>query len=217
MTQAPTNPTTPLPLSPIELSRIAQDFQIRKIQVEHAIQLLDEGNSIPFIARYRRERTGGLFEFVIRRIHERVQQLRHFAERKKIVLKSIESQGKLAEELKTAIETADFPRRLEDLYLPYRPKKKSAAAEPRDKGLEPLALAIWNRDEAVANLDDVVAGMINPEKQLNTNEDIIKGIQLIHAEMISEVADVRGAARRFLWGTAKLAVSKNEKLAEGKG
>lgn len=217
MTQAPVNPTTPLPLSPIELSRIAQDFQIRKIQVEHAIQLLDEGNSIPFIARYRRERTGGLFEFVIRRIHERVQQLRHFAERKKIVSKSIESQGKLTEELKTAIETADFPRRLEDLYLPYRPKKKSAAADPRDKGLEPLALAIWNRDEAVGNLDEVFAAMINPEKQLSTNDDIIKGVQLIQAEMISEMADVRGAARRFLWGTAKLTVSKNEKLAEGKG
>src|SRR5689334_2406968 len=111
----------------LDFSRIAQDLQIRKLQVENVVQLLDEGNTVPFITRYRKERTGGLNEDVIRKVQARVQQLRHLAERKQTILKSIEGQGKLPDELRTAILAADTSKRLEDLYLPYKPKKRSLA------------------------------------------------------------------------------------------
>src|SRR5947209_14627597 len=136
----------------LDLSRIAQDLQIRKVQVESVVQLLDEGNTVPFITRYRKERTGGLNEEVIRTVQARVGQLRHLAERKQTILKSIEGQGKLTDELRAAVLAADSPKRLEDLYLPYKPKKRTLATVAREHGLEPLGLMIWNRDPMVANL-----------------------------------------------------------------
>src|SRR5919202_6484200 len=165
-------------------SRIAQDLQIRKVQFEAVVQLLDEGNTIPFITRYRKERTGGLDEEVLRVIQERVAALRQLAERKQTILKSIEAQGKLTDELRGAILAADNPKRLEDLYLPYKPKKRSLASAARDKGLEPLALAVWNSDPVVANLGEVLPTLINPEKELNSPEDVLLGVQHILAEMI---------------------------------
>src|SRR5437879_6170189 len=105
------------PISSPECSRIAQDLQIRKVQVESVVQLLDEGNTVPFITRYRKERTGGLDEELIRTIQARVQMLRQLAERKQTILKSIEAQGKLTDELRGAIVAAETPKRLEDLYL----------------------------------------------------------------------------------------------------
>src|SRR5437588_1208319 len=100
----------------LDFARIAQDLQIRKVQVENVVQLLDEGNTVPFITRYRKERTGGLNEDVIRQVQSRVKLLRDLAERKQTILKSIENQGKLTEELRTAILKADTSKRLEDLY-----------------------------------------------------------------------------------------------------
>src|SRR6266852_8839385 len=123
----------------LDLSRIAQDLQIRKLQVESVVQLLDEGNTVPFITRYRKERTGGLNEDVIRAVQARVQQLRQLAERKQTVLKSIEGQSQLTDELRAAIFAAETPKRLEDLYLPYKPKKRTVATAARERGLEPLA------------------------------------------------------------------------------
>src|SRR3954467_701084 len=110
-------------VSPLDLSRIAQDLQIRKVQVEAVVQLLDEGNTVPFITRYRKERTGGLNEEVIRAIQRRVAFLRQLAERKQTILKTIENQGRLTDELRKAIVGADTTKRLEDLYLPFKPKK----------------------------------------------------------------------------------------------
>src|SRR5947199_3608222 len=136
----------------LDCSRIAQDLQIRKVQVEAVVQLLDEGNTVPFITRYRKERTGGLNEELIRLIQGRVGQLRQLAERKQTILKSIENQGKLTDDLRAAITAAETPKRLEDLYLPYKPKKRSLATEARERGLEPLALAVWNRAPEAANL-----------------------------------------------------------------
>src|SRR5947209_13461863 len=124
---------------PSDLSRIAQDLQIRKVQVENVVQLLDEGNTVPFITRYRKERTGGPHEEKIRRVQERIAQLRQLAERKQTILKSIEAQGKLTDALREQVLAADSPKRLEDLYLPYKPKKRTLATEAREKGLEPLA------------------------------------------------------------------------------
>src|SRR5256885_1837254 len=175
----------------VDFARIAQDLQIRKVQVESVVQLLDEGNTIPFITRYRKERTGGLDEEVLRTIQERVRQLRQLAERKQTILKSIEGQGKLTPELRAAVLAADNPKRLEDLYLPYKPKKRTLATAAREKGLEPLALAIWNRDPVAANLEELLPTLVNPEKELNTVEDVKAGVQHILAEIVAEAADVR--------------------------
>src|SRR5882757_6404047 len=142
-------------LGPQECSRIAQDLQIRKVQVESVVQLLDEGNTVPFITRYRKERTGGLNEEVIRQVQTRVVFLRQLHDRKQTILKTIANQGKLTDELRHAIVSADTTKRLEDLYLPYKPKKRSLAAAAREKGLEPLALAIWHSDAAASNLDEM--------------------------------------------------------------
>ena len=128
------------------------------------MQLLDEGNTVPFITRYRKERTGGLDEEKIRVVQERVADLRDLADRKQTILESHRVQGKLTDELRAAILAAETPKRLEDLYLPYKPKKRTLATEAREKGLEPLALAVWNRDPAVDNLADVLPGMVDPEK-----------------------------------------------------
>src|SRR6516225_2817912 len=205
-------PTAPGAITemPLDLSRIAQDLQIRRVQVESVVRLLDEGNTIPFITRYRKERTGGLDEEVLRIIQERVALLRQLAERKQTILRSIDGQGKLTDELRAAILSADNPKRLEDLYLPYKPKKRSLAAAAREKGLEPPALAIWNRDPVAANLEELLPTLVNPEKELNTVEDVKAGVQHILAEIIAEAADVRAGVRAVLWDTGKLVTSKSE-------
>jgi uncharacterized protein len=187
------------------------------MHVDAVVQLLDEGNTVPFITRYRKERTGGLDEELIRRIQARVQALRTLAERKQTILKSIAGQGRLTDALTEAILSAEHPKRLEDLYLPFKPKKRSLASDARDKGLEPLAMAIWNRDSAVENLAEIVLGVVNPEKQLNTVDDVQTGVKHILAEYLAEQADVRGPVRAFLRDTAVLVTNKVEGLAEGKG
>jgi uncharacterized protein len=202
----------------IDFARIAQDLQIRKVQVENVVQLLDQGSTVPFIARYRKEQTAGLGEETIRRIQHRVGQMRQLADRKQTILKSIEGQGRLTDDLSKAILAADNPRRLDDLYLPFKGKKKStAAAAAREKGLEPLALAIWNRDPAIARFDEVAPTIVNPEKGLATAEEVLEGVRQILAELISELAEVRGAARTVLWDTGMLCTARNEALPEGQG
>jgi len=209
--------TSSAPVATLDLSRIAQDLQIRKIHVEAVVQLLDEQNTVPFITRYRKERTGGLNEEVIRRIQHRVQQLRHLAERKQTILKSIEGQGKLTDELRQAILAADSPKRLEDLYLPFKPKKRTLATEAREKGLEPLATAVWTRDPVAANLAEVSAAAVNPEKGLNTADEVLAGVKNILAEVMSELADLRGAVRRLIWDSTTIGATKHENLPEAKG
>ncbi|MCS6851682.1 MAG: RNA-binding transcriptional accessory protein [Gemmataceae bacterium] len=201
----------------LDVSRIAQDLQLRKVQVENVVQLLDEGNPPPFIARYRKERTGGLPEDLIRKIKTRVSLLRKLAERKQSILKSLETQGKLTEELRSAIEAAETVNRLEDLYLPFKPKKQTPATVARERGLEPLAQAIWDRDPAVANLDEVVAGMVNPDQGLTTSAEVLHGVHHILAEKVAETADIRAAVRSLLWETGKLTTSRSESLKDGEG
>jgi uncharacterized protein len=201
----------------LDCSRIAQDLQIRKVQVESVVQLLDEGNTVPFITRYRKERTGGLNEEVIRQVQARVSQLRQLAERKQTILKSIETQGKLTAELKAAILAAETVKRLEDLYLPYKPKKRSLASAARERGLEPLATAIWFRDAAVANLAELLPSFTNADKGLPTPAEVLAGVQHILAEMIAETAEVRAAVRAVLWESGKIAAAKSDKLPDGRG
>jgi uncharacterized protein len=204
------------PMTP-DFARVAQDLQIRKVQVESVVQLLDEGNTVPFITRYRKERTGGLNEDIIRKVQARVAQMRQLAERKQTILKSIEGQGKLTDALRESIVGAESAKRLEDLYQPFKPKKRSLATAARDKGLEPLATAIWNKDPAVANLDEVVAGLVNPEKELPSPVEVLQGVQHILAEQVADTADVRAAVRAILWDTGKLVTNKVENLPEAQG
>ncbi|QJW98807.1 Transcription accessory protein (S1 RNA-binding domain) [Frigoriglobus tundricola] len=202
---------------PHDLSRIAQDLQIRKAQVEAVVQLLDDDNTVPFITRYRKERTGGLNEEVIRRIQDRVAHLRALADRKRTVLKSIAFQGKLTDALTQAVLAAEAPKRLEDLYLPFKPKKKSLATEAREKGLGPLAEAIFNRDPAVTDLAPVVEGLVDPDKWLLNTDDVMAGVRNILAELVAESADVRGPLRAFTWDTGLVVSNRIETVAEGKG
>ncbi len=161
------------------------------------VQLFNEGNTVPFITRYRKEKTGGLDEDAIRQIQARLNFVKQLNERKQTILRSIETQGKLTEELRREIENAPTVRALEDLYLPFKPKKKSLATAAREKGLEPLALAIWHSDPAADRLDEVLPGvLVNPEKQLNTAEEAKAGVQHILAEMIAETAEIRSLLLR---------------------
>ncbi len=181
------------------------------------VQLFNEGNTVPFITRYRKERTGGLDEDAIRQIQARLNFLKQLNERKQTILRSIENQGKLTDDLRREILNAPTVRRLEDLYLPFKPKKKSLAAGAREKGLEPLALAIWHSDPAVANLAELLPTLVNPEKQLNTIEEVQSGVQHILAEMINETAEVRAQVRRVLWKSGAVTSARNEKAPEGQG
>src|SRR3954452_22143312 len=200
----------------VDLGRIAQDLQIRRVQVESVVQLLDEGNTVPFITRYRKERTGNLNEVVIHEIQLRVQRLRELAERKEPILKAIEAQGKLHPDLATAIRAAENPKRLEGLYLPFKPQKRTQASDARDKGLEPLALRVWNRDETLTDLGAAAAEFVNAEKGLETPEKVMEGVSHILAEAISEMAAVRDAIRKVVWKTGKIVTSKGE-IPEGQG
>src|SRR5262245_54790525 len=201
----------------LDLSRIAQDLQIRKVQVESVVQLLDEGNTVPFITRYRKEKTGGLNEEVIRTIQARVTAQRRLADRKQSILKSIEGKGKLTEELRQAILAADTNKRLDDLYLPFKGGRETLAQKAIERGLEPLAAAVWSGDPAVPNLTEFVATLINPEKELNTPEDVLLGVQHILADLISKTAEVRASVRAYLWDAARVSTTKSEKLAENQG
>jgi uncharacterized protein len=194
----------------LDLSRIAQDLQLRKVQVEAAVQLLDEGNTPSFIARYRKDRAGGLDEDRLRVIRDRVADLRRLNERKQTILKTIDAQGKLTDDLRQAVLAAETSKRVEDLFLPFKPKKRTPASDAREKGLEELARAVWTRDPAVANLPEVLAGMVNPEKGLNTPEDVLAGAKLILTEIIAESADVRAPVRFALWETGRVVSRKAE-------
>ena len=201
----------------VDFARIAQDLQIRKVQVESVVQLLDESNTVPFITRYRKERTGGLDEEVIRQIQARVLKQRQLLERKQTILKSIENQGKITDELRQAILSAETSKRLEDLYLPYKPKKRTQATVARERGLEPLAQAIWSRDPTVANLNEVLPTLVNPEKELASPADVLAGAQHILAEQIADTAEARHAVRCVLWQTGKLTARKRDNLPDGQG
>ena len=205
----------PTPI-PVDLGRIAQDLQVRRVQVEAVVQLLDEGNTVPFITRYRKERTGNLNEVALREIQGRVLRLRELAERKETILKTIEAQGKLSDELAEAIRAAENPKRLEDLYLPYKPKKKNKASDAREKGLEPLALRIWNRDETLGDLPAAAAEFLDPAKGLETPESVLEGVGHILAEAVSEIAAIREGVRRVVWKAGKIMTTKGV-VKEGEG
>src|SRR5262249_31117928 len=159
-------------------------------QVEAVVQLLDEGNTIPFITRYRKERTGGLGEEGLRTLPDPVAPPRPLAHRKQTILPSIDGQGKPTDELRAAHLAAQSPQRREDLYLPFKPKKRSLAQAAREKGLDPVAMAIWNADPAIGDFQQFLEAVRNPDQGLATPEDVLTGVGHILAELIAEAADV---------------------------
>ena len=187
---------------------IAKELGIRVSQVEATIELLDAGNTLPFIARYRKEATGDLDEEKIRLLEERLQYLRNVAKRQEEILAVIESQGKLTPELASSIEAAQKLQELEDLYLPYRPKKRTRAQIAREKGLEPLAERMLTQvDPVSANRLLLASEFINAELGVETAEDALAGARDIVAEVVAERADLRSLLRRETWKSAAIVTS----------
>ena len=174
--------------------KLSEELGIRKSQAEAAVKLIDEGNTIPFIARYRKEVTGSLNDEVLRNLYERLTYLRNLEERKETVLNSIEEQGKLTDELKAQILAAETMVAVEDLYRPYKPKRRTRATIAKERGLEPLANVI-TLQMLNTPLEAEAAKFINPEKEVNSAEDAIAGAKDIIAEAVSDEADYRTRIR----------------------
>ena len=194
-------------------AKLAEELQIRKKQAEAAVKLIDEGNTIPFIARYRKEATGALNDEVLRSLAERLTYLRNLEEKKEQVLSSIEEQGKLTAELKTQILAAETMVVVDDLYRPYRPKRRTRAIIAREKGLQPLADLIWLQMSKTP-LATEAKKYIDPEKEVNTAEDAITGAKDILAEQISDEADYRIRIREMTVKEGKIVSSAKDKEAE---
>lgn len=174
---------------------IASELGVREQQVEATVALLDEGATIPFISRYRKEVTGTLDEVQVATIRDRITQLRELDKRREAILKSLEEMGKLSDELKEKINAADSLTVLEDLYLPYRPKRKTKASVAKEKGLEPLALEIFEQENK--NPIAIAEKFIDAEKGVNTIEEALQGARDIIAEKISEDAEARAKVREI--------------------
>lgn len=197
-------------------AHIAREIGVRPQQVDATVKLFDEGNTIPFIARYRKEVTGELDEEKIRTIEERLQYLRNLVKRQEEILASIEEQGKLTPELAAAISGAAKLQELEDLYLPYRPKKRTRAQIAREKGLQPLADTMLGQEISIGEPLLIAAQYVNPEKEIETPEAALAGAVDIIAETVSEQADIRAMLRKNLWQTAELATELANPEADAK-
>ena len=175
--------------------RIAEELSVKQSQVEAAVGLLDEGATVPFVARYRKEATGGLDDIQLRHLEERLRYLRELEERREVILSSIDEQGKLSDELKKSIQQADTKNRLEDLYLPYKPKRRTKTQIAREAGLEPLALSLLENPQ------------LKPETEAQAflNDDVVDtkaaldGARQILMEQFAEDADLLQALRDYMW------------------
>jgi uncharacterized protein len=173
--------------------QVAEELGIKVKQVTDTIELLDEGATVPFISRYRKEVTGSLDEVQVATIRDRIQQLRDLEKRKEAILKSIQEQGKLTPELEKKILAAETMSLLEDLYLPYKPKRRTKATIAREKGLEPLANKIF--EQASFDLETEASQYIDSEKEVNSIEEALQGARDIIAEWINENVELRKKMR----------------------
>ena len=187
------------------IQKLASEFKIRTDQVEHTVELIDEGNTIPFIARYRKEVTGGLSDVTLRDLDERLKYLRNLEERKDEVIRLIEEQGKLTEELRDEIMKAEVLQRVEDLYKPYKQKKATRASKAREKGLEPLAMIIFAQLKTDGTPEEAAEPFINPEREVNTVVEALQGACDIIAEMIADDAEITKDIREKTFSTAVIA------------
>jgi uncharacterized protein len=193
---------------------LCQEFNIKVFQVENTVKLIDEGNTIPFIARYRKEQTGSLDDVVLRDLYERLIYLRNLEARKEEVVRLIEEQGKLTEELKSEILSADVLQRVEDLYRPFKQKKSTRASKAKEKGLEGLANIILAQDVLQGNLEELATPYIDEEKGVKNSKEAFDGACDIIAEIISDNADYRKHIRELFAADGILvseAVDENEK------
>ena len=186
-------------LSPEILLHIAQTLNLPMRGLVAVIELLDDGGTVPFIARYRKEATGNLDEVQIRAIEEKLAYFRDLADRRETILASIAEQGKLTDELKARIEATLDRSDLEDLYLPYRPKRRTKATIAREKGLEPLATYLWAQSPGAETLASFAAGFVNAELGVGTVEEALEGARHIVAEWMSEDADLRKTLRQMVF------------------
>ena len=186
-------------------SRIADELGVREQQVNATITLLDEGATVPFIARYRKEITGSLDDSQLRNLEERLRYLRELEDRRATVLKSIEEQGKLTDELRSDIEAADTKNRLEDLYLPYKPKRRTKAQIAREAGLEPLADALY--ENPALEPEATAADYLNAEAGIEDTKAALDGARYILMERFAEDAELLGTLRDFIWQQSNLKVT----------
>ena len=193
--------------------KITEELGVKKWQVDAAVKLIDEGNTIPFIARYRKEATGTLDDEQLRKLHERLTYLRNLEEKKEQELSSIEEQGKLTEELKKQILAAETLVVVEDLYRPYRPKRRTRATIAKEKGLEPLA-AVITLQKTKQPVEELAAEYVNPEKEVNTAGEAIAGAKDIIAENISDEADYRIWIRKITAQKGRVISAAKDEKAE---
>ena len=192
----------------INLQHLARGLGLPVQQIQATVELLDGGNTVPFITRYRKDQTGGLDEEQIRHIQDRLTKMRLLAERKQTILRSIESQGKLTEKLAKQIEGALTTKRLEDLYLPYKPKKQTLATLARSRGLDVLAEEILAAAPTCADLDARAADFVNTDRGITSAADALLGAGHILAEQFSERAELRQKLREIIQRTGKLISSQ---------
>jgi len=195
------------------MKQIASELNLPASKVKAAVELLDEGNTIPFIARYRKEMTGELDENELRDIEERLQYLRNLEDRKQEVIRLIEEQGKLTDELQNAIMAAVKLQEVEDLYRPYRQKRKTRASVAKERGLEPLSEWILAQPR-VGSLVEEAALYVNAEKEVATAEDAIQGAMDIIAEVIADDAKVRAWVRKFTYDQGTVVTEAKDKSQE---
>ncbi len=188
---------------------IAEEFEIKEAQAKNTIDLIDDGNTIPFIARYRKEMTGSLDDQIIRRIFERLTYLRNLEKRKEEILSSIEEQGKLTDELREAIAAAQTMTEAEDIYRPYKPHRKTRASVAREKGLEPLAELIFAQEIKDGTPEAYAKDFINEEKGVADEKEALAGAMDIIAENISDNAQFRQALRTLILDHAKIVSKAN--------
>ncbi|MBS6441979.1 MAG: RNA-binding transcriptional accessory protein [Coprobacillus sp.] len=187
---------------------LAQEFSLKQEQVDAVLSLLEEGNTIPFIARYRKEVTGSLDDEILRKFYDRYTYLLNLEDRRKTILKSIEEQGKLTDELKASIMEAKTLTELEDIYRPYKPKKKTIAIIAKEKGLEPLADYLLKQEETTP-LMEYASTFIDVEKKVETVEDALQGARDIIAEIVADDADYRRYARFLFESFGKIVTKEN--------
>ncbi len=195
-------------LSPAILLHIAQILNVPLKSLVATVELLDEGGTVPFIARYRKEVTGNLDEVQIRAIEEKLAYFRELEDRRETVLRTIQEQGKLTDDLRARILATFDKSELEDLYLPYKPKRRTKATIAREKGLEPLALYLWAQEPASMPLAEFAATFISAEKGVASVDEALEGARHIVAEMISENADFRKALRQMMFDEAVIVSAK---------
>ncbi len=188
----------------IDLERIAQRLGLPEAGVIAAVHLLDEGNTVPFITRYRRDQTGGLDELHIRSIEEAVNRARQLGDRKQTILRTIEGQGKLTPELHQQIEAVENPKVLEDIYLPFKPRRLSLAEQAKQRRLEPLAHEILNASPKATELETRAADFVDADVGVATVADALLGVGHIIADMFSEQADLRQRLRSLLFKKGRL-------------